>query len=94
MTEIDTIIKALDDMTKDRLATIEKWQRVGDEIMLCATGKAAPLSDSDVCGVIADLRAQVAELWTQLAERDEHIAGLVERVAKCKCTDDFGNVAE
>ena len=80
MTEIDTIIKALDDMTKDRLATIEKWQRVGDAIMLCATGKAAPLSDSDVCGVIAELRAQVAKLQA--------------KVAKCKCTDDFGNVAE
>jgi hypothetical protein len=108
MTEIDTIIKALDDMTNDRLATIEKWQRVGDAIMLCATGKAAPLSDSDVCGVIAELRAQVAELWTQLTERDAHLAGwmhvvdqrnaqiaeLQAKVAKCKCTDDFGNVAE
>ncbi len=36
------------------------------------------------------LHLQIADLWTQLAERDGTIAGLVERVNKC--TDDFGNV--
>ena len=39
---------------------IAEWERVGNAIMLCATGKEAPLSDSDVCGVIEELRAQVA----------------------------------
>jgi len=36
------------------------WQQCGDAIMLCATGRAAPLSDSDVCGEIVRLRERVA----------------------------------
>lgn len=61
-------------------AALERWKATGDAIMLCATGKAAPLSDSDVCGVIDDLRAQVATL--------------TERLDRCTCTDDYGDIAE
>jgi chromosome segregation ATPase len=38
------------------------------------------------------LREQVADLWTQLADRDATVASLVERLNRCTCTDDFGNV--
>lgn len=37
---------------------LAQWQAVGDAIMLCAVGRVAPLSDSDVCGVLSDLRNQ------------------------------------
>jgi hypothetical protein len=52
------------------LEQLQLWEKVGDEIMLCATGKKAPLSDSEVCGVIQYLRAQLADLQ---AQRDEVI---------------------
>ena len=71
-------IAALQGRVAKHKATLEHWQATGDAIMLCATGKAAPLSDSDVCGVIVELRAQVATL--------------TERLSRCTCTDDFGNV--
>ena len=45
-----------------RLLSLDEWERVGNAIMECATGKPGPLSDSDVGGVINDLGAKVAEL--------------------------------
>ena len=47
---------------------LEQWIATGNAIMLCATGKESPLSDSDVCGEIDRLRAQVDEL-TAVADR-------------------------
>lgn len=41
---------------------VDAWQATGNAIMLCAVGREAPLSDSDVCGEINALRHQVAEL--------------------------------
>lgn len=43
-------------------AKLSTWEDTGDAIMLCAVGREAPLSDSDVCGEINALRHQVAEL--------------------------------
>ena len=51
-----------------RLQTVlDQWERCGNEVMLCATGRAAPLSDSDVCGEIARRRTQVATMAAELA---------------------------
>ena len=62
---------------------IAEWERVGNAIMLCATGKEAPLSDSDVCGVIEDLRAQVAETVSILGGReDSNLVQLARTVAE------------
>lgn len=52
----------IDAFLNGRLPSLDEYERVGNAIMECATGKPGPLSDSDVCGVINDLRAQVAEL--------------------------------
>ena len=49
-------------MYRQCIRSLDEWKQVGNAIMECATGKPGPLSDSDVCGVINDLRAQVAEL--------------------------------
>lgn len=48
-------------------AALDQWKQCGDAIMLCATGRAAPLSDSDVCGEIARRRTQVATMEVELA---------------------------
>ena len=63
----------------ERDTVISRWYATADAIMLCATGEIATLSDSDVCGVISELRAQVATL--------------TERLSRCTCTDDYGNEA-
>ena len=47
------------ELIKALVAQVDEWERVGNAIMECATGKPGPLSDSDVCGEIAALRAQV-----------------------------------
>ena len=52
-------------------------ERVGNAIMLCATGKEAPLSDSDVCNVIEDL-------WQQIADRDREYARLRAQVEELR----------
>lgn len=41
-------------------AALDQWKQRCDAIMLCATGRAAPLSDWDVCGEIVRLRERVA----------------------------------
>lgn len=41
---------------------VKEWQRVGNEIMIVATGKPSPLSDSDVCGEINKLRDDIDNL--------------------------------
>lgn len=52
-----------DDAEIERLqAALSTWEQTGNAIMQCAVGREAPLSDSDVCGEINALRAQVAEL--------------------------------
>jgi hypothetical protein len=50
-------------------AAPDQWKQCGDAIMLCATGRAAPLSDSDVCGEIVRLRERNKELemWFSVA---------------------------
>lgn len=40
------------------------------------------------------LRTQIATLWEQLAERDATILTLTERLNRCACTDDYGDVKE
>jgi uncharacterized coiled-coil protein SlyX len=48
-----------------------------------------------------DLLAEIAELWAQITERDDaiaelraQVATLKERLSRCTCTDDYGDVAE
>jgi len=50
-------------------AALDQWKQCGDAIMLCATGRAAPLSDSEVCGEIVRLRERNKELemWFSVA---------------------------
>jgi hypothetical protein len=55
----DIIIAQQLEQIDRQIKQLEEYEYVGNAIMLCATGKEAPLSDSDVCGVIEDLRAQL-----------------------------------
>ena len=50
-------------------AALDQWKQRCDAIMLCATGRAAPLSDSEVCGEIVRLRERNKELemWFSVA---------------------------
>ena len=80
LAERDAEIAQLRAQVAERDTVISRWYATADAIMLCATGEIATLSDSDVCGVISELRAQVATL--------------TERLSRCACTDDFGDVAE
>ena len=75
----DAEIAQLRAQVAERDTVISRWYATADAIMLCATGEIATLSDSDVCGVISELRAQVATL--------------TERLSRCTCTDDYGNEA-
>ena len=49
------------------LARLEEWQSVGSRIQEAATGKPGPLSDSDVIGELAALRAQLEAAQAQVA---------------------------
>lgn len=79
LAERDAEIAQLRAQVAERDTVISRWYATTDAIMLCATGEIATLSDSDVCGVISELRAQVATL--------------TERLSRCTCTDDDGNEA-
>ena len=59
------------------------------------------MGDEMVAGLEASLYGQIAELRAQLAERDAtiaelraQVATLTERLSRCTCTDDYGDVAE
>ncbi len=41
--------------------SLTDWEKVGNAIMLCAVGREAPLSDSDVCGELIRLRQELAD---------------------------------
>jgi hypothetical protein len=45
---------------------VTEWEQVGNAIMIVATGKEAPLSDSDVIGEINRLRFQVVQAYNLL----------------------------
>ena len=54
------------------------WKQCGDAIMLCATGRAAPLSDSDVCGEIVRLRERNKELEMELSVALDLLSNFLE----------------
>ena len=43
---------------------------------------------------INGLRAEIAERDATIAELRAQVATLTERLARCACTDDYGDVAE
>jgi hypothetical protein len=51
---------------------LDTWIKCGDEIMKCVHGTPGPLSDSDVCGEIEALRADVAKLREALQKYADH----------------------
>lgn len=53
--------------------TISDWQSCGDRIMEAVTGKAAPLSDSDVIGEVAALRAEIERLKQEHREYEHYV---------------------
>lgn len=60
-----------DDAEIERLqAALSTWEQTGNAIMQCAVGREAPLSDSDVCGEINALRAQVKKLRAEIHAAD------------------------
>ena len=67
---VDSVIAERDAEIAALEAQVAEWERVGNAIMLCAVGREAPLSDSDVCGEINALRAQVKKLRAEIHAAD------------------------
>lgn len=73
-------------------AQVDSWIATGNAIMLCATGKEAPLSDSDVCGEIDRLRAQQAILIQAMWHIREHSLYYHDREIATKVLTDIGEL--
>lgn len=69
------------------------WQQCGDAIMLCATGRAAPLSDSDVCGEIVRLRERNKELEAKAERTLAALRLATQFVAKANADGAYTNTA-
>lgn len=57
----------------DAIYKLGLWERAGDAIMETAFGRKAPLSDSDVCGLIIEQRTENAELKAKIAKLEARL---------------------
>ena len=64
----------------------------GDDLLAEIAELWAQITERD--DAIAQLRAQLAERDAMIAELRAQVATLTERLSRCTCTDDYGDVKE
>ena len=64
----------------------------GDDLLAEIEELWAQITERD--DAFAELRLRLAERDATIAELRAQVATLTERLSRCTCTDDFGNVTE